>query len=71
MQSLFSIPGIHCEGCAKLIKDVSTEFPTITKVDIDLASKKVTIEHDDQFDLPQWSAEIESLDPKYKIHPLP
>ena len=71
MKTTVSIPGIHCEGCAKLIKDVSTEFPTITKVDIDLVSKQVTIEHDDQFDLPQWSTEIESLDPKYKIHPIP
>jgi copper chaperone CopZ len=70
MNTIVSIPGIHCEGCAKLIKDVSTEFPTITKVDVDVASKQVTIEHNDQFDLPKWSEEIESLDPKYKIHPI-
>ena len=68
MQTTVSIPGIHCTSCATLIKDVCAEFPAIKKVDIDLASKQVTIVHDEQFDLPQWSLEIESLDPKYKIH---
>jgi len=66
-----SIPGIHCEGCAKLIKDVSTEFPQITRVDVDQGTKTVTIDHAPDFDLTKWSEEIESLGEKYKIHPLP
>ena len=70
MQTIVSIPGIHCEGCAKLIKDVSSEFPSIKKVDIDLSSKQVLIEHDDRFDLQKWSTEIESLDAKYQVHTL-
>ena len=71
MQTTVSIPGIHCASCASLIKDISAEFPAIKKIDIDLATKRVTIEHDDQFDCAKWSEEIESLDEKYKIHPLP
>ncbi len=66
-----SIPGIHCEGCAKLIKDVASDYPLITNVDVDLNTKTVTLEHDPDFDLTKWSEEIESLDEKYKVHPLP
>lgn len=65
------IPGIHCEGCAKLIKDVSSEYRQIKNVDIDLKGKMVTIDHEPIFDFQKWSEEIESLDEKYKIHPLP
>ena len=66
-----SIPGIHCEGCAKLIKDVTSDYPLITNADVDLNTKTVTLEHDPDFDLKKWSDEIESLDEKYKVHPLP
>lgn len=66
--TMFSIPGIHCEGCAKLIKDVSLEFPTITGVDVDVKAKKVSIEHDQNFDLQSWKQEIESLGDNYKVY---
>ena len=66
-----SIPGIHCAGCAKLIKDVASDYPLITNVDVDLNTKTVTLDHDPDFDLTKWSEEIESLDEKYKVHPLP
>lgn len=66
-----SIPGIHCEGCAKLIKDVTSDYPLVTNVDVGLNTKTVTLEHDADFDLTKWSEEIESLDEKYKVHPLP
>jgi copper chaperone CopZ len=65
-----SIPGIHCEGCAKLIKDVSSEYPHIKKVTVDLSAKTVILDHEPEFDLAKWSEEIESLDEKYKIHPI-
>jgi copper chaperone CopZ len=70
MQTHVSIPGIHCEGCAALIKDVSGDFSAIQSVDIDLATKRVTISHDETFDLAAWSREIEALDPKYTVSPL-
>ena len=65
-----SILGIHCEGCAKLIKDVTNDYPLVTNADIDLNTKIVTLEHDPDFDLTKWSEEIESLDEKYKVQPL-
>ncbi len=71
MKTTVSIPGIHCEGCAKLIKDVSGDYPLLNSVDVDLNAKTVTLDYELDFDLAKWSEEIESLDEKYKIHPLP
>ena len=65
-----SIPGIHCEGCSRLIQDVSKEFEGITSVNVDLATKIVTIDHDDRFMFNDWKNEIESLNPDYKVHSL-
>lgn len=69
MTTTVSIPGIHCASCAALIKDVSSEFPAIKSVDVDIATKMVTIDHDESLHMQKWTAEIEALDPKYKIHP--
>jgi copper chaperone CopZ len=70
MQTIVSIPGIHCAGCASLIKDVSGDFPAIKEVAVDLDTKKVVIDHDDGFSLPQWTAEIEALNETYKVTPV-
>lgn len=67
MQTTVSIPGIHCASCAALIKDVSSEFSAIKNVDVDIETKKVTLDHDESFDLQQWKSEIESLDRKYAV----
>lgn len=67
MKTSVSIPGIHCEGCAHLIKDVSKDDTSIQQVDVDLNTKMVTIEHDDAFNLQTWTKDIESLNPAYKV----
>ncbi len=69
MITTISIPGIHCASCAALIKDVSSEFPDITNVTVDLATKIVTIDHNERLNLQKWTQEIESLDLKYKVQP--
>lgn len=68
MQTIVSIPGIHCSGCAALIKDVSSEFPAIKSINVDIDTKMVTIDHDESLDMKKWTEEIESLDSKYKVH---
>ncbi len=70
MQTTVSIPGIHCAACSALIKDVSSEFPAIKQAEVDIETKKVTLDHDDGFDMQKWTEEIEALDPKYKILPV-
>ena len=61
---------MHCASCAALIKDISSEFPSIRNIDIDVVSKKVTIEHTEEFDAQKWTQEVESLDEKYKVFSL-
>ena len=71
MYTTVSIPGIHCEGCAKLIKDISSEYPQIKKIDVDLNAKTVTFDHEPDFNTAKWSEGIESLGDTYKVHLLP
>jgi copper chaperone CopZ len=70
MITTISIPGIHCASCASLIKDVSSEFLSIKSVIVDVDTKKVILDHDENFDMQKWKEEIEALDPKYTIHPI-
>ena len=67
METIVSIPGMHCESCAALIKDISGDFTAISVAAVDLASKKVTLTHDDSFDLAAWTKEVESLGDTYRV----
>lgn len=71
MTTTVSIPGIHCASCAALMKDVSSEFPSIKSINVDIDTKKVILDHDESFDMKKWTAAIEALDPKYKVDSLP
>lgn len=67
MKTTVSIPGMHCDSCATLIKDVSSEFPAIRNVQVDLGSKQVALEYEEGLDLKKWTEDIESLGEKYKV----
>ena len=67
MKTTVSIPGIHCGSCATLIKDVSADFPEVKSTQVNLHPKQVTLEHNEFFDLKQWTEEVESLNPAYKV----
>ena len=58
---------MHCDSCASLIKDVSSEFPAIKEAKVDLKTKRVELEHSPDLDLAAWSKEVESLGEKYKV----
>ena len=70
MQTIVTIPGIHCEGCSRLIQDVSKDTDGVASVQVDLASKNVTIDHDARFAFDAWKKEIESLNPSYHVQLL-
>ena len=70
MQTVVSIPGIHCPSCAALIQDISTEFPTIKRVDVDTDRKIVTLDHDATFNLDAWAAEVATLGDAYKVQKI-
>lgn len=67
MKTIVSIPGMHCNSCVEMIKEVSSEFPSIQEVNVDLKSKKVTLEHNEHFDRGSWTKEVESLSKDYKV----
>lgn len=67
MRSTVSIPGIHCESCAELIKDISSDFPEITNIAVDLGTKRVTFDHAETFNMESWKHEIEKLGKTYAI----
>jgi len=71
MFTVVSIPGIHCASCAAMIKDVSSEFPEIKNVAVDVQTKHVILDHAEGFDIEKWRAEIESLGDAYKVLPVP
>ncbi len=67
MQTVVSIPGIHCPSCVAMIREISGEFPEIQTVDVDMATKTVTLTHTNALDVQQWKQEIESLGDTYKV----
>ena len=69
MRTALSIPGMHCASCAALIEDVTSEFPAVREVEIDLAAKAVTLTHDESFDLDAWKSEVHSLGDAYAVFP--
>lgn len=70
MKTVVLIPGIHCASCEALIKDVTGEFPAVTSVTVNLETKKVELEHADDFDLSKWIEEVQLLGEKYLVHPV-
>lgn len=68
MKTVLSIPGIHCDSCVAMIKDVSGDHPAIEKIDVDLATKQVTIEHGEDLDLHKWIEDVEALSDQYTVH---
>lgn len=67
MKTVFSIPGMHCDSCIALIKDVSGDFPSIQEINVNLETKKVEIDHAESFDKNLWIKEVEALGDAYKV----
>jgi len=67
MRTVVSIPGMHCKSCETLIRDVSTQMPDITNIDVNLGMKRVTLEHTAHFDFARWTSEVQGLDARYAV----
>ena len=39
----YSVPGIHCEHCARAIREEVSEIGGVETVDVDLSAKVVTV----------------------------
>lgn len=67
MKTTFSIPGLHCPSCIALVKDVSSEFPEVRTVDVNLATKQVTLDHEEKLDLSSWKRALSELGETYRV----
>lgn len=67
MKTTFSLPGLHCASCEALVKNVSSEFPEVRTVDVNLATKQVTLDHEEGFDPSSWKRALEELGEAYHV----
>ena len=58
-ETKLSVPSIVCGGCAGGIKNALGKIPGITRTDVNIDSKVVTVEHDEEV---QREKLIETLD---------
>ncbi len=64
---IVTIEGTHCNACKALIEDVSlTDIPGVLSCNVDFASGKTVVEHDDKFNFDTFKKEIEKLG-DYKV----
>lgn len=50
-------PNIHCGGCAASIQRSLTKLPGVSAVEVEVESKRVTVEYDDSLQNPDGIAE--------------
>lgn len=67
MHTTVAIPGICCDSCVRVIRSVSSLYPQILHLNIDLTSKRVMLRHTEEFDEAAWAALLEERGEKYKI----
>ncbi|WP_435007727.1 heavy metal translocating P-type ATPase [Tundrisphaera lichenicola] len=48
METTLTTPGISCEGCAGTIRHALGNLPGVGSVEVDVATKRVTVDHDGQ-----------------------
>ncbi len=56
------VEGMHCEHCAKKVINALEELDNVTKVKVDLESKKVTITSKKELDMNEVKECISKLD---------
>lgn len=61
----FSLEGLSCESCVKLVTNHFMEVPGVKTVNIDLSSKKAKVLSDDHVNLEDLSQSLKSS--HYKI----
>ncbi len=44
----FSVPGVHCNHCQSSIQQAVSKAEGVQRVEVDLASKQVTVDHGEE-----------------------
>jgi len=58
---------MHCASCSALIRDISSEFPDIQNVSIDMNAKQIVIQHSEKFNFARWKQEVENMGEEYRV----
>jgi hypothetical protein len=66
LNTVVAIPGMDCPECVDLVRNATAKFPGVT-AHVDLAAKRVTLEHAVPIDFAGWKGAIEALGPKYRV----
>ena len=66
MKTTLIIKGTHCASCKALIEDVCRDIKGILSCDVEVATGKTIIEHDEIIDWNNFKKEIENLG-KYTV----
>ncbi len=67
MRTILSIPGICCDSCKRLIAGISSLFPQIRTVEVDILSHRVSLQHTEEFNVRSWIALLEHRSHKFKV----
>lgn len=67
MLTKIKVSGMHCNSCANLIKDISSDIKGIKSFRIDFETGNGEVEHEGADDLEELKKEIEKLGQEYKI----
>ena len=59
MQTKFNVEGMSCSHCETTVKNAVSGISGVTEVTVDLASKTVTVTHDESVTVACIQAEIE------------
>ncbi len=58
---LFTVKGMTCHACKKLIEMTASDFPEIKKCEVDFTTGKGSMEYDDGFDSGRFKHEVDNL----------
>ena len=61
MQTTLQITGMHCASCKKLIESVSKDIPGVQNCEVDFATGKAIVTHDESMNIQKLKQEILSL----------
>jgi len=60
-KKLFTVTGMTCHSCKKMIEMIAGDFSQIKKCDVDFKTGQGMVEYDDGFDPAQFKKEVDTV----------
>lgn len=61
MTSRFTVNGMHCLSCKKLIEEVCQEIPGVSSCSVDFEDRSAVVEHDESVTVPDLNKKVAEL----------